>query len=232
MRYRHLTGPILRVEEVTSTQDVARGYLEKHYAPSGHVVTVLARYQRSGRGRLGRRWLAPHGSAVLASLAFASTGRPPWEYSLAAAVAVCRAVERFLPVPAAIKWPNDVLLDGGKLAGVLVEAGVSAGRPFVVVGAGINVREAPLKSAACVARYAPGVTVEEVASLFLAELDDLLYRGDTVYAASEFARRLVVPAGCVFDGAVLAGASSGGLVVRWPGRLGQVPFAEAYGRVD
>ena len=97
-------------------------------APHGTLVT--ADEQTAGRGRQGRTWVARPGSAVLMSLVL----RDPREsLPLAAAVAVAEAV----PVDCLIKWPNDVLVDGRKLAGILVE-----GRPqdgWAVLGIGLNV---------------------------------------------------------------------------------------------
>jgi BirA family transcriptional regulator, biotin operon repressor / biotin---[acetyl-CoA-carboxylase] ligase len=97
-------------------------------APHGTLVT--ADEQTAGRGRQGRSWLARPGSAVLMSVVVRDT---PESLPLAAAVAVAEAV----PAECLIKWPNDVLVDGRKLAGILVE-----GRPqqgWAVLGIGINV---------------------------------------------------------------------------------------------
>jgi BirA family biotin operon repressor/biotin-[acetyl-CoA-carboxylase] ligase len=97
-------------------------------APHGTLVT--AREQTAGRGRQGRQWVAPPGSSVLMSLVLRP---PPESLPLAAAVAVAEAV----PVGCRIKWPNDVLVDRRKLAGILVE-----GRPqegWAVLGIGLNV---------------------------------------------------------------------------------------------
>jgi BirA family transcriptional regulator, biotin operon repressor / biotin---[acetyl-CoA-carboxylase] ligase len=97
-------------------------------APHGTLVT--ANEQSAGRGRQGRAWTAPAGSAVLMSIV---TRRPAPTLPLAAAVAVCDA----LPGRCEIKWPNDVWLERRKLAGILVE-----GRPqdgWAVLGIGLNV---------------------------------------------------------------------------------------------
>jgi len=98
-------------------------------APHGTLVT--ADEQSAGRGRQGRVWTAPPRSAVLMSLVLRELDE---RLPLAAAVAVCDA----LPVPAAIKWPNDVWIGRRKVAGILVE-----GRPqegWAVLGIGLNVR--------------------------------------------------------------------------------------------
>jgi BirA family transcriptional regulator, biotin operon repressor / biotin---[acetyl-CoA-carboxylase] ligase len=97
-------------------------------APHGTLVTALE--QRDGRGRQGRRWVAPPGTALLCSLLLRD---PPPLLPLAAAVAVAELVGP----AAAIKWPNDILLDGRKVSGILIE-----GRPqerWAVLGIGVNV---------------------------------------------------------------------------------------------
>lgn len=101
-------------------------------APHGTLVT--AGEQSAGRGRQGRTWSAPAGSALLMSLLLRELDERSPLIPLAAAVAVCEACA---PVQCAIKWPNDVWADGRKLAGILVE-----GRPqegWAVLGIGLNV---------------------------------------------------------------------------------------------
>jgi BirA family transcriptional regulator, biotin operon repressor / biotin---[acetyl-CoA-carboxylase] ligase len=97
-------------------------------APHGTLVT--ADEQSAGRGRQGRAWTAPPGSALLMSLVLRDAGEM---LPLTAAVAICDA----LPADCEIKWPNDVWVDRRKLAGILVE-----GRPqqgWAVLGVGLNV---------------------------------------------------------------------------------------------
>ncbi len=104
-------------------------------APHGTLVT--ASEQSAGRGRQGRSWTAPAGSAVLMSLVVRDLEERHAMLPLAAAVAVCEAVEELTQVRCEIKWPNDVWVDGRKLAGILVE-----GRPqdgWAVLGIGLNV---------------------------------------------------------------------------------------------
>ena len=103
-------------------------------APHGTVVT--ADEQTAGRGRQGRSWVAPPGAAVLMSAVvrdLESMSMLP----LGAALAVCDAAEACAPVRCAIKWPNDVWIDGRKLSGILVEGRPAAG--WAVVGIGLNV---------------------------------------------------------------------------------------------
>ena len=139
-------------------------------APHGTLVTAAA--QREGRGRQGRSWHAPPGSALLCSLVLRD---PPELLPIAAAVAVAE-----LAGPAAVlKWPNDVQLDGRKVAGILIE-----GRPqegWAVLGIGVNVAvevtELPpeLRERAGTLGLGPDA-VEPVLERLLAGLEDWLAR--------------------------------------------------------
>lgn len=122
-----LGTPRLHLRETTSTNDRARE-LAGRGAPHGTLVTAGG--QTAGRGRQGRVWTAPPGRALLCSLVLRTFGEL---LSLAAGVAVAEVAGP----TAAIKWPNDVLVDGRKVAGILVE-----GRPqeaWAVLGIGVNV---------------------------------------------------------------------------------------------
>lgn len=107
-------------------------------APGGTLVTADA--QSAGRGRAGRSWLGPLGEVILMSLVVRDLEQRHALLPLAAAVATCEACEATAAVECTIKWPNDVQIDGLKLAGTLVE-----GRPqegWAVVGIGLNVNVA------------------------------------------------------------------------------------------
>lgn len=128
---------------IGSTNDEAKRLAEAG-APEG--LLVLAETQTAGRGRQGRRWLTPAGSALALSLVL----RPPIDaqhatrVTMLAGVAVCEALEQVAGLQAGLKWPNDVLLDGRKAGGILVESGLSATRlDYVVLGIGLNVSAAP-----------------------------------------------------------------------------------------
>ncbi len=108
--------------------------LAKASAPEGTVV--IARTQTAGRGRLGRTWAdAPGGSLLMTTLVTSPPGIE-WMVTPAAALAVAEAVRDWLDLPAMIKWPNDVLCDNRKIAGILAE-GSAVG--LVAVGIGVNV---------------------------------------------------------------------------------------------
>jgi BirA family biotin operon repressor/biotin-[acetyl-CoA-carboxylase] ligase len=124
-------APRVHHRRTDSTNARARE-LARAGAPHGTLVTASA--QTAGRGRQGRTWTAPPGRALLMSVLLRDW---PRLLPLAAAVAVAEVVGD----PAAIKWPNDVQLDGRKVAGILVE-----GRPqegWMVLGIGLNVAVEP-----------------------------------------------------------------------------------------
>ena len=142
----------------------------KRLARAGAVegTLVMAGHQAGGRGRFGRAWESPEGgvyaSAVLRPV-LAPTELGP--ISLVIAVGAARGLAA-LGCTVGLKWPNDVLLDGRKLAGILVETAAEADRvEWVVAGVGLNVAQAPNEGAACVRDTAPGAAVADVAASVL-----------------------------------------------------------------
>ena len=130
-------------------------------APHGTLVT--ADEQSAGHGRQGRVWTSPPRSAVLMSLVLRELDE---RLPLTAAVAICDA----LPVEAAIKWPNDVWIEGRKVAGILVE-----GRPqegWAVLGIGLNVTTAQFPPA--LAESATSLHLAGVAATPTQVLDDIV----------------------------------------------------------
>lgn len=109
-------------------------------APAGAVL--VADHQTAGRGRLDRSWLTPAGSALTFSVLLAPdrvpTARWPW-LPLLVGIAVAEGVRRVTEVDCTLKWPNDVLVDDRKLAGILVERVERDGGAVAVVGVGLNV---------------------------------------------------------------------------------------------
>ncbi|MGH3065832.1 MAG: biotin--[acetyl-CoA-carboxylase] ligase [Gaiellaceae bacterium] len=126
-----LGQPRLDVESCESTQLLVDTSL-----PEGALV--VADHQTAGRGRLGRSWDAPAGTALLFSLLLTPPPeRHAPELSLVAGIAVADALERTLGLAPQIKWPNDVMLRRQKVAGCLAEARDGA----VVLGIGVNVEQ-------------------------------------------------------------------------------------------
>lgn len=128
--------------ETGSTNDDAR-VLARSGAPEGTVV--LASRQTAGRGRLGRTWSSPGGGAYLSAvLRPAVAPADVSSLALAVGVGIARGLAETGAPDARLKWPNDVLLGGGKVAGVLLEMAAETDRvDWVVVGVGLNVRRGP-----------------------------------------------------------------------------------------
>src|SRR5512141_155286 len=125
-------------EEVGSTNDVAKELADEGAA---HGEVVVAESQTAGRGRRGRAWASPPGRNLYVSVVLRPELPPSRaaELTLLASVAVCQAV-RQAGVTAGIKWPNDLVSRGRKLAGILTELAADPDRvQWVVLGIGINV---------------------------------------------------------------------------------------------
>lgn len=146
------------MEEVGSTSDRL-----KVRAQSGAAETaLLARRQTAGQGRFGRAWWSGKGnlhlSVLLRPAVLVGPGRAPGHWAILAGVALLEAVRSVAPAATLrLKWPNDLLLAGGKVAGVLVEAGfgdAASAPPWLVIGFGVNLVAAPPdlgRPAACLA---------------------------------------------------------------------------------
>ncbi|MDX1682039.1 MAG: biotin--[acetyl-CoA-carboxylase] ligase [Phycisphaeraceae bacterium] len=130
--------PVEVYQTVASTQDAARRLLESHAAPDRAVVA--ADHQTAGRGRLGRRWIAPAGTALLWTRVHDTQRNPVARLALAACVGVAEAIEQCSPgLTVSIKWPNDLYVDSAKLAGILTETVTHNDRRWALVGTGLNV---------------------------------------------------------------------------------------------
>lgn len=157
--------------------------------------TVLATdHQTAGRGRLDRRWEAPPGANLLTSILFTAEPDPTFPFmamvSLAAIDAIENLAEATFEERLGLKWPNDLLLDGRKLAGVLAQRSSASGA--TVVGIGVNVTWAP-EDKGCVQRDLD-VLITPVAMLpsMLAALDDMMRRVDCrAHVARRYRERLL-----------------------------------------
>jgi BirA family biotin operon repressor/biotin-[acetyl-CoA-carboxylase] ligase len=134
----HLHGLELLFEvESTNTR-----LLSSAPPPPGTADVCLAELQHAGRGRLGRRWIAPFGSGIAMSLGWTCSDvvRTLPALSLGVGVAVSRGLTRAGAAGITLKWPNDIWFEDRKLGGVLIELRAEAGGPaHVVIGVGINV---------------------------------------------------------------------------------------------
>ena len=164
-----MSGRLLLFDEIDSTQEEAR---RQFLAGGNGPLWVLARRQTAGRGRGGRQWVSPPGNLHLSLLFRPEVAMRRWpELSLLSALVAHKAIARLLAQAGradvrarlALKWPNDVLLDGRKLGGILLEtveaphanaapvpdvpAGQGSVRRALVIGWGVNLRHAPPEEA-------------------------------------------------------------------------------------
>jgi len=138
LRTLNLGTPYHYLEEVGSTNDFL---VKQAHQGAAEGTLVVAGQQVTGRGRHGRNWVSPPGGLYLSVLLRPESlpGTIGSLVPLAAAVAVAQTVEE-LGGTASLKWPNDLLIDGRKAAGILVESSFMDNRlEYIVVGAGINV---------------------------------------------------------------------------------------------
>jgi BirA family biotin operon repressor/biotin-[acetyl-CoA-carboxylase] ligase len=171
---------VLHEPSVESTNDLAREAARRGW-PDRSVF--VADYQTRGRGRHGRAWLCPPRAGLLMSVLLRRRDAPAYTYTMLAAVALSEAVERLLALEPAIKWPNDIVVDGKKVAGVLAEASDDGREQTVVVGVGVNVNLDPeelsdLPNATALSIEA-GVPIHrgELLALMLERLDSWLRGG-------------------------------------------------------
>ncbi len=163
---------LVRADRVASTNDLLR-LLAQRGAAEGTVV--LAREQTGGRGRMGRTWVSPAGGLWLSILLRPADPSDP-RIGLAVAVGVADALRQVSAADVGLKWPNDLVLRGRKVGGVLVESVP----PCAVAGIGVNVNvdraqfPAEIRSTAISLLEAVGakVDLEEVLRVVLAGVDD------------------------------------------------------------
>lgn len=115
-------------------------------AGAAEGLVVIADRQEAGKGRMGRRWESPAGVNLYASVLL-RPDLPPWEapqLTYLSAVAVCRAIDEVTGLAAKVKWPNDILVNERKVAGLLNEMSSETDRVnFIVLGIGVNLNMAP-----------------------------------------------------------------------------------------
>ncbi len=181
--------PDLRFDDVRwleETDSTNTRLLEDARAGVAEGRVLVADHQSAGRGRLGRRWEAPPGSALLVSVLL----RPDVQLgrahlvTMAAGVAASDACDAVAGVRPGLKWPNDLVVDDAKLAGLLAESVVEGDAlRALVVGMGLNVTAAPAEGATALADHADGpVDRRTLLDAWLTRLDARLDDLDGVLA--------------------------------------------------
>ena len=135
---------IFHFQELESTMDKAK-FLAKNNAP--HLSVVIAENQTTGRGRLNRKWFSSKGGLWFTIILKPSTPPPlSYIYNFAASLSLSRSLRRLFDVNVSVKWPNDLLLNGKKIVGLLSEMETRGDMvEFLNIGIGINVNNQPQK---------------------------------------------------------------------------------------
>jgi BirA family biotin operon repressor/biotin-[acetyl-CoA-carboxylase] ligase len=219
------------VEETASTMDDARAGADARGDASG--VAYVAGRQTAGRGRQGRHWVSEPGDGLYVTYHLVPSGQQPSSlFAVAGAMAAADAIEGVSGVHVDLKWPNDVLHDGRKLAGILAEARYGA-RLDVFLGIGINVRTTALppdvRGIATSIEDAGAVAprVEELLAALSAALERRVAMLDAspLHLVEEWKQRLVTlgqqirlasPDGRVHEGEAVDVTPAGDLVLRHP----------------
>ncbi len=128
-----MAGRLIRRKVVDSTNEEAKGLIAEGAGP---WTVIVAEKQIAGKGRFGRGWASPRGGLYLSVILREEIERTPL-LSMAASLAVADALESS-NLPIAVKWPNDVQVEGAKVAGILVEGLVVGEGYWVIVGIGVN----------------------------------------------------------------------------------------------
>jgi BirA family biotin operon repressor/biotin-[acetyl-CoA-carboxylase] ligase len=202
----HLGQTVRVFDQLDSTNTFA---LALSTDANAHGSVILARSQSAGRGQYGRTWQAPPGSSVLMSvLLFAPPAlRQPALLTAWAAVGVCETIQQLTSVQATIKWPNDVLIQGKKVCGILIEQRTTGHADF------------PLATVAGL-----GLNVTQTSSMFKqAELPDatsLLLATERTLTSEEVARALIRQLDASYH--LLANGNCSTLETAWKARLGLI----------
>jgi BirA family biotin operon repressor/biotin-[acetyl-CoA-carboxylase] ligase len=132
---KRIGGKILVYNHTSSTNDIAAEYAKNK---ENDGLAIFAEEQTAGRGRAGTKWHSGHSDSILCSILLTSCNCNPELLSLACPVAVAEAVGKIADSQAKIKWPNDIILNGKKVAGIMVESKTVNDHTAYIVGIGIN----------------------------------------------------------------------------------------------
>lgn len=196
LRTKFVGRNVLYYPVTSSTMDVAKQAVKEGVAEG---TIVIADQQTAGRGRLGRKWLSPPESSILLSIILYPKLEELPRLNMAACLAVARSIERVTGLKPSIKWPNDVLIEGKKVSGVLMESDVQGDIVrYAIVGLALNVNLDPssipeIAETATSLKEALGREVSRLDMLesLLTEFEELycaLRRGEPI--ESEWRRRL------------------------------------------
>jgi len=130
---------ILIFKSTASTNDIAWEYAANR---KNNGLCIFAERQEAGRGRGPNKWLSGAGDSILCSILLLDCKCGPELLTLASAVATAQAINKCCRLDARLKWPNDIIIKGKKVAGILLESRNADGRSNYVIGVGINCHQA------------------------------------------------------------------------------------------
>lgn len=217
---RVICYPSLPSTQQTARKEAAQGALEG--------TVIIADEQTAGHGRLGRAWLSPEGSVSLSVVLYPDIAGLPYLIMIAS-LAVARSIEAVTGLDALLKWPNDVLVNGRKVAGILIESSMGGKAvDYAVMGIGININvdmslfpEVAATATSLSAELHSSVSRLGVVRRLLLELDDL-YKAPRQAIYGEWRSRLttlgrqvcVVSGGDVQYGRAESVTADGSLMLR------------------
>ena len=136
LKTRLVGQKVVHYLKLSSTMAIAR---EEALAGAVEGTVIIAEEQTAGKGRLERQWVSPRGSIALSVILYPNPSDLP-SLIMVASLAVVKAIESVTGLKPQIKWPNDILINGKKVCGILVESGIrDRNRTYAVIGIGINV---------------------------------------------------------------------------------------------
>lgn len=174
---------IVHLARTTSTMDAALAHLRRTSPAEAHGTIIVAETQSAGRGRHGRKWISDARGDLLASFILQVRASLVPCFPMLCGLAAARTVDDLIPQTASIKWPNDVMVDGRKVCGILAESWSAHDETAVILGFGINIVFDPQDASAL--RH-PSANLREFATAPI-QRDDALARLQS-HVAELFAR--------------------------------------------
>ena len=140
LQTKHIGNRVIWFKNLSSTQEFARGLISMNGMTRLNGYVIISDRQQNGIGRYGNTWISPKGGIWL-SIILSSTLHPSRIalFSFCASVAVSEAIEICTGIKSRLKWPNDVMIQGKKVSGILVDASVEADSiEHIIIGIGVN----------------------------------------------------------------------------------------------
>jgi len=192
---------LMVLERTGSTNQLARAVIADYERECQALpdALFLAFEQTAGRGRLGRSWSSPPGLGVYASRTLSVEPERLQTLPLLVGVGLCRGLDPYLPTPARLKWPNDLLASGKKIGGILIETLIRPGDcALAVLGFGVNLAhgaadlppEKEIRATSLRLEGGPEVSLAQLTWDLVAAVErELLHLGDAAYAVAAYRER-------------------------------------------